>query len=112
MLRIGMPAALERVCVNTGHMVFQTMVAGLGTASLAAHHLATTAESLSYMPAYGFSVSATTLVGQAVGAGDLRSARKYGYLTILIGLIGMTLTGLVLFFFRSGCWAYSPAHRM
>lgn len=99
MLRIGMPAALERVCVNTGHMVFQTMVAGLGTASLAAHHLATTAESLSYMPAYGFSVSATTLVGQAVGAGDLRSARKYGYLTILIGLIGMTLTGLVLFFF-------------
>ena len=74
MLRIGMPAAMERVCVNAGHMIFQTMVAGLGTASLAAHHLATTAESLSYMPAYGFGVSATTLVGQAVGAGDTEGA--------------------------------------
>lgn len=99
MLRIGMPAALERICVNTGHMVFQTMVAGLGTAALAAHHLATTAESVSYMPAYGFSASATTLVGQAVGAGDMRAARRYGTLAILIGLVSMTLTGLVLFFF-------------
>lgn len=99
MLRIGMPAAMERVCVNAGHMIFQTMVAGLGTASLAAHHLATTAESLSYMPAYGFGVSATTLVGQAVGAGDTESARRYGSLTILIGFIGMTCTGLVLMLF-------------
>lgn len=99
MLRVGMPAAMERVCVNAGHMVFQTMVAGLGTASLAAHHLATTAESLSYMPAYGFGVSATTLVGQAVGAGDIPGARRQGSLTILIGVIGMTLTGLVLFIF-------------
>lgn len=99
MLRIGMPAAMERVCVNAGHMVFQTMVAGLGTAALAAHHLATTAESLSYMPAYGFGVSATTLVGQAVGAGDTKGARRYGSLTILIGVIGMSCTGFVLFFF-------------
>lgn len=98
MLRIGIPAATEQVCVNVGHMVFQTMVAGLGTASLAAHHLATTAESLSYMPAYGFSASATTLVGQAVGSGDIKKAGRHGSLTIIIGIIGMSLTGLVLFF--------------
>ncbi len=99
MLRIGMPSAAERICVNAGHIVFQTMVAGLGTAALAAHHLATTAESISYMPAYGFSVSATTLVGQAVGAGDIKSARRYGSLTVLIGFIGMTCTGLILLLF-------------
>ena len=61
--------------------------------------MATTAESLSYMPAYGFGVSATTLVGQAVGAGDTEGARRYGSLTILIGFIGMTCTGLVLMLF-------------
>ena len=61
--------------------------------------MATTAESLSYMPAYGFGVSATTLVGQAVGAGDTEGARRYGSLTILIGFIGMTCTALVLMLF-------------
>ena len=38
------------------------MVASLD--QVAFHHLATTAESLSYMPATGFSVAATTLIGQ------------------------------------------------
>ena len=98
MLRIGMPAALGRICVNAGHMVFQTMIAGLGTASLSAHHIATNAESLSYMPADGFGVAATTLVGQAVGAGDKKAARRYGSLNLVMGITCMTLTGLVLFF--------------
>ena len=96
MLRIGLPSATERICVNIGQIVFQTMVAGLGTASLAAHHLSVTAESLAYMPAYGFSAAATTLVGQSVGAGDIPGARRLGSLAILTGTLIMSAMAIIL----------------
>lgn len=61
--RIGIPTALERLSISSGQIVFFRVVSSLGTASLAAHQLANTAESIAYMPAFGFQIAATTLVG-------------------------------------------------
>ena len=66
--KTGAPATGQDLVTNMGQVLYQKMVAGLGTTQIAAHHLATTAESISYMPASGFSVAATTLVAQALGA--------------------------------------------
>ena len=74
--RIGVPTALERLSISSGQIVFFRVVSSLGTASLAAHQLANTAESIAYMPAFGFQIAATTLVGQMVGARDFDGARK------------------------------------
>lgn len=76
--QIGIPTAMERLVTTTGLMIFAKIVAELGTVQLAAHHLANTAESISYMPAIGFQVAATTLVGQSIGSGDSKKAKKYG----------------------------------
>lgn len=43
-----------------------SMVAPLGTISLAAHNQAVTAEGICYLPAMGLANSATTLVGQSL----------------------------------------------
>src|SRR5690606_17493423 len=56
----GAPATGQDLITNMGQVLYQKMVASLGTIQVAAHQLATTAESLSYMPASGFSVAATT----------------------------------------------------
>lgn len=96
--RIGIPTALERLSISSGQIVFFRVVSSLGTASLAAHQLANTAESLAYMPAFGFQIAATTLVGQMVGARDFDGARKCCSTTFRLALIvTLGFTAVLLF---------------
>ena len=85
--RIGVPTAMERLSISTGQIVFFRVVSSLGTASLAAHQLANTAESIAYMPAFGFQIAATTLVGQMVGARNFDGARNACNTTFRLCLI-------------------------
>lgn len=70
-----MPAALERVVLSVALAVHLRLVAGLGTVAIAAATLAGNVEQLSFMPALGFSVAASALTGQSLGAGDPARAR-------------------------------------
>ena len=98
-LYIGVPAAGERIIVSSGQMAFTKIIAGLGTVQLAAHYLANTAESISYMPAYGLAVAATTLVGQSLGVSDTEKAERYGYGAFKIGVLIMSSMAFVFMFF-------------
>lgn len=98
-VKIGAPVALESV-VMTGAMVASTaIVAPLGAVALAANSFAITAESLCYMPGYGIGAAATTLVGQAFGAGRKALARSLGWTCTWCGMAVMTLSGVLLFAF-------------
>ena len=98
-LRIGLPVAGESA-VMTGAMVASTaIVAPLGTVALAANSFAVTAESLCYMPGYGIGSAATTLVGQAFGAGRRALARSLAWTCTWTGVGVMTATGALLFAF-------------
>ncbi len=67
-LAIGFPAALERFVMSTASMIYARTVASLGMVPYAAHVVSLNAESMSYMPAFGFSTAASTMVGQNLGA--------------------------------------------
>jgi len=95
--RIGYPMALERISINTGQILMTTVVASLGTVNLAAHHLAINAESLCYMPAYGFGAAATTLVAQSMGARRPDLAMRFGKMTNWMGFGVISLMGVLLF---------------
>jgi putative MATE family efflux protein len=98
-LNIGLPAGLETLFMRTGQTAFAMVVAGLGTAAFAAHQLALTSESLSYMPGFGFAVAATTLVGQGLGARDPRAAEDGGYESLRLAAIVMGAMGLAFIVF-------------
>lgn len=98
-LHVGFPAALERITINVGQLLYVGMVAALGTVQLAAHHLSITVESLSYMPGFAFGVAATTLVGQSLGAREPDVAAARGGLTIGISVLVMSLIGVVMYVF-------------
>jgi putative MATE family efflux protein len=97
LLKVGTPAAMERLSISLGQVIFIGMVASLGTAQLAAHHLVVTIESLSYMPGYGFAAAASTLVGQSLGAEEPQNARLRGALSIRLCVLTMSLIGVSLF---------------
>ncbi|MEW6724280.1 MAG: MATE family efflux transporter [Bacillota bacterium] len=98
-VRIGIPAGLERFFMSLGQMFYVKIVASLGTVVYAAHALAINAESISYMPAFGFAAAATTMVGQNLGAGRPRAAKRYGWETWRFGAIVMGSMSIIFLFF-------------
>lgn len=98
MVRLGSPVTFERVTISLGQVALTAMVTAIGTAELAAHSLATTAESITYMPAFGFSAAATTLIAQSMGAERPALAKRFGRYCMLGAVLFMTAMGAVLFF--------------
>ena len=96
---ISFPAMLERVTLNLGQMAQTAILTGLGTVALAASHLSLTAESLGYTPGFAFSVAATTLVGQALGAEKPELAHRYGQICCRVAVFIMCFAGLGMFLF-------------
>jgi putative MATE family efflux protein len=74
LLRIGIPGGLDIMAICGCQFWFLSIVNRLGNAAAAAHGVAITIESLSYLPGVAFQVAATTLVGQYLGARDERRA--------------------------------------
>lgn len=97
--RLGLPVMLERCAINFGQILTTWIIGTIGTVAVAANHIAVTAEGLCYLPAYGISYSATTLVGQSVGAKDMEGAKKYGTLAGICGFVLCAVTGGALFLF-------------
>ena len=78
-------------------IVSTIIVAPLGTIAIAANSFGITVEALCYMPGYGISDAATTLVGQSLGAGRRFLARSFGRITLGMGMTFMTLMAVVMY---------------
>lgn len=94
--RISLPAAGEEMIMTIGFSCFFAFVALLGTEAMAAHTISTRVEALAFMPAFGFAVAASTLVGQSLGAANPKRAvealRRCAWAcTGFMALAGLTL---------------------
>ncbi|WP_314649565.1 MATE family efflux transporter [Prevotella multiformis] len=98
-MKISAPMALQYLLMNGAQLVSTMIVAPLGNVSIAAHSFAITAESLCYMPGYGISEAATTLVGQSVGAGRRDLCRSFAWMTVSSGMVVMAFMGIVMYVF-------------
>ena len=92
--RLGAPTLLERIIWNGSYGVFTSIVAKLGTVSLAANNIALHVESLAFMPAFGAAHAVAAYVGQAVGANcshvaDLAVRRALKSTCFLMACLGM-----------------------
>jgi putative MATE family efflux protein len=95
LIDVGGPAAGENASVQFGMVFFSLMVIHLGTAAFAAQQVVFNAASLSMLPGLAFSVAATTLVGQHLGAGEPAEAARSGWNSTFMAVGWMTLAGIV-----------------
>lgn len=79
LLRIGYPAGLEQGVWQGGFILFLWIVALYGTEPYAAYMLGVNILSFSFVVGFGFSIAASTLVGQHLGAGDPDAAARSGW---------------------------------
>ena len=95
LLRVGLPMAAHYFLDMGSFLVFSAYIGRMGTDALAANQIVIQVLALSFMPAQGFSIAATTLTGQYIGAGQSDIAEKAAYRTIRLGLAYAAFIALV-----------------
>jgi MATE family multidrug resistance protein len=103
-LRVGLPSAIEMTIFQIGVVTFLRSVVGLGPTAYAANVAINSVESIGTLPALGFGVAATALVGQALGANDAELATRSAWETlrpclaivITLGLLALVVPQLLL----------------
>jgi len=98
-LRIGNPAAIEQLVIQFGLLAYVAFVASYGEKPVAAYFIGVRILALSFLPGFGFSAAAATLVGQGLGAGDKAFSRRAGWETTYMSIAMMTGLGLLIYIF-------------
>ncbi len=95
LVRLALPNVVETAISRAGYIAFMVIVTSLSIAQQAAHQIALGIESFSFMPAWGLSVAAAALAGQALGAGDREMADLGIRRTLLFSLGLMAGIGVI-----------------
>jgi putative MATE family efflux protein len=98
-LSIGIPSGLQGLVRNTTQILVVRIITSTaaGTFGAAALSIGLQIESLAFMPGLAISTAATSLVGQALGAWQVRDARAKGDAAWVLGVIVMSVIGVPLF---------------
>ncbi len=103
-VRISMPVSFQNILILLGFLVFVAITGKIGTSQQAASQVVITALFMSFLPCFGFGLGAQTLVGQSLGDGNYRLAKRYGleaarlatYFTIVLGIVFILLPDAVI----------------
>jgi MATE family multidrug resistance protein len=96
LFRLGLPIGITMVFEVALFNGAALLMGTFGLAPLAAHQIAITIPSLTFMIPLGIGLAATVRVGLAAGAGDRIAARRAGFTAIIMGACFMCGTALVL----------------
>jgi MATE family multidrug resistance protein len=88
---------MQEFSMSVSMFVFTIFVGHLGTNALAANEVALNVMAFGFMPAFAFGATATILVGQEVGKGQPKLAKRAGIDTAIIGSILLIILGTVEF---------------
>jgi putative MATE family efflux protein len=93
LVRIGYPAGLEQGALQIGFIAFLWIVSFYGTAPYAAYGIGVQILSFSFVVGFGFSIAASTHVGQRLGAGDSEGATQSGWRAMWLAVGAMVVLG-------------------
>ena len=96
LVALGLPMAMTASADLGAAALFQLMQVQFGVVDGAATQIVVIFTAIAYMPGIGLALAGTTLVGQAIGAGDRDWAAKLGNRIILIVACYMGGIGLVI----------------
>lgn len=101
LFKISLPAAVEPVVMQVGLLLIYRIITGLGETAIASHQILFSIESIAFMPAIGFAVACTTLVGQNLGARRPDLAEASSREAVKIALIIMSAFAIIFVSFPS-----------
>jgi MATE family multidrug resistance protein len=100
-LSLGLPSGMQYFFEVGAFSFAVVMVGWLGTKPQAAHQIAISLASISFMAVLGISVAGSIRVGNAVGMKDIQETRRAGFTASLLGASTMLVSGIVFILFRN-----------
>ena len=97
-LKLSVPAFGEKIAFHTAFVIFAAYVGHLGTLEMSANQALIAIESLGFMVAHGFSVAASALVAQKLGAERPDQAKAVGWISAILGAGVLGAVGLLFWF--------------
>ena len=94
--KLSLPASLQQLFFSAGLVTLMWIVSQIGTAEVAAVNVLMTFHITAVLPAFGLALAATTLVGNALGRGDVEDAVLWGWNAAAISLVYGVVLSLVL----------------
>jgi multidrug resistance protein, MATE family len=101
LVRVGLPAFVERVVYHIGFVCYAMTVTRLGDAAMAANQSLISVESICFLSADGFGVAAAALVAQNLGAGRPDDARRTAWIATKYAVLTLTTFGVLALALRS-----------
>jgi putative MATE family efflux protein len=98
-LHVGIPASMEQLIMQGGFLILQVVISQMGTEASTVYQIVMSINSMCFVPIFGFGLSATTIVGQSLGAKRIDLAKKAGWKTIKICLLITVVISSLLFIF-------------
>lgn len=98
LLNLSFPAALERLVMRLGQVLYFGLIVAIGAKTYSAHSIAGSIESFVYMPAYGLATAAATLAGNSIGKKDFVETKRVAFYAVKYGVIVLSILGVGLFF--------------
>ncbi|WP_235843931.1 MATE family efflux transporter [Massilioclostridium coli] len=95
-LRIGIPNGLENSMFQLGKILVLSLVAGFGTASIAANAVSNTIANFQILPGMAIGLATITVVSRCVGAGDYEQVRFYTRKLLRITYLSMILINIII----------------
>ena len=88
-LSIGIPSGLENGMFQIGKLCVSSLTSTLGTSAIAANAVANTLSTLANIPGNTMSLAMIPVVGQCLGAGEKKQAKRYVFLLMSIAMVGL-----------------------
>jgi putative MATE family efflux protein len=107
---LGYPAAIEGSARGLGVTVMMFLITSFGTVTTAAYGVGGNVLQFAVIPAMGFSMATSTLVGQNIGAGNVPRAEAVARLAALITFGTLTTFGLLALAFANHIAAFFVPH--
>lgn len=91
--------SMMELSYSLGMLVFTMCISRLGTVAIAANEIALNILSFGFMPSNGFGAAATIGTGQEIGKGQHAEAKRFGLMTVVLGVLLMVLISILMFVF-------------
>jgi putative MATE family efflux protein len=96
LMRVGLPAGAEGFSFQIGFIVFIGIIARYGNEANAAYQLGVNVLAFSFLVGQAFSIAASTLVGQHLGARDEPGAERSGWRAMALAIGVMVVFGALI----------------
>lgn len=93
LIQVSLPSSIQQIFFAAGYLATFWIIGKVGTAEVAAANVLVNMMLVALLPGMGLGLAAATLVGQALGRGNIDEASRWGWDVVKVAVVGLVLLG-------------------